>query len=992
MSKERAGWSEDFPPFSYPAEGANLSGLHVLPDTEAHWTRDELAGVTAGGWVSPPPACWHAGGVALTSSRLRPGVLVCHGRGFSPEALRSLSSVAAGVLTEDARELAGLKMPVLEVADMDEALYSMARHSRDRYAGKVIALTGSAGKTGASYLLGQVLSAFGPAEHTPGSGNSPRANASLLASISRQIPFWIVEVSLNGPGLISSFARPHVALVLSIGAAHLLYWKDTRQVAQRKSAIFSGMEPGGRAVLNRDMEQYDLIAAEAEKKGLRIATFGLSAGADVRLLEASKDMARVSVFGEEHLFPCSLPPHMQRNMLGILAVIHCLGLPVRRCFPALRDPALLPGRGRRHALLVEGKPLTVIDDSYNANMNSMRAALEALSFACPTPSARVAVLGDIAELGRAEVEKHLELIPDIRAARPDRLLLCGPIMRQVWERVEHEFSGQWYPTPEDLQAELLSWLRPDDVVLFKSSGHRLGSVVQGLIDQDRPCAAANAEASALLAFGGHINLGRRQHLVVRRRGPAWPLGSLSLLREADLALAGLSCVAANQGVFKADKGFAVTSLYRARPEQLAVLREAGIGAVVTANGHSGDAGPDALLEQAEHLEGMGIGQSGSGPSALSASRPAYVQAGAFTLAVFSVDTTLPAYAAGTHGAGNWHLPPCNPDLWYREFVPRIAAARERAHIVLAAVNENADPDQGPGRNSRAVGRALVDAGVDAVLGMSSQTCPSLEIYKDRPLLRGTGDLLTDLLAGQPVEAGLFTLELAREGIRAVRFFPLLSGGGRTIPATGEAARRCLEAFAGRSRKLGTAVSVGETCAAVHLHPRSRSRVPLPERCPPPAPPGPAPEPCAQPRPEWVLTQTSVPARRCIEPVTLGPLQLRGYWIPSVCRELRGRSMIWVESYWSLAGECAGDVLLDVTAGYEPGQAAPRFGAGMGHDPCGWMWPTGRWQSGVIYKDIAGLTPPPLPLLRSGELRVTFRVLREGEVLGSHTAPVCIKKY
>lgn len=977
--------------YTFPPEGADQSALHVLPDTEAYWTKDALVAATGGAWIVPPPHGWHANGLAITPNRVRHGRLICHAQGlFQIASMRPLTKIASGIICENGQELAHLGLPVLEVADINNALVDLARYARDKYKGKVIALTGSVGKTGTSYLLGQVLSTFGAVEHTRASGNSPRANACLLSSISQDIPFWVTEIALNDPTLISSFTRPHIAIVLAIGAAHLVYWKDTKQVALRKSAIFSGMEAGGYAILNRDMREYETVEEEALKKGLKIIPYGRHEKARFRLLDYANGKAVVNIHGKTHRFPCTLPPHMQMNMLAILASVHTLGYPVQQCFGALHNPELLPGRGRRHSVFLDNKKITLIDDSYNANPDSMIAALQGLCFAAPRPASRLAVLGDIAELGATEVERHLELVDSIKKANLSRLLLCGPLMLHVWEQVKDTVEGKWFPIAEDLHAEIWDWLKDGDVVMFKSSGHRLTSTVNHLLAKHCHFPEQfkqSGDAPPVIAFGGNVNIGRRQHMVSRAHGYTFALGEVAALREADLSLVSLNCVVANQGQPKVDKGVVAPTYFRARPEQLEILRQAGVAMVTTANYHSGDYGADALMEQLSHLDSMGIAHAGSGNNMQEACKPAYVQVKNHTVAIFSIDTTMPSFSATITKAGNCYLPLYNPDLWYKECVPRIAEARKKANTVLFVVHTNILEENGPGRTSVVIGRAILDAGADAVLCSSPQTCPSLEIYKERPIVYGTGDLLNDSLHEKRLsDCGLFTLSLSSQGIKKVCYQPLIAGGGRTIPATGEDALRGLKIFEERSKRFKTELTTHKDYASVSLKPQSRSLLLLKQKSTTVEPLGLAPKPLVKPRSSWILREIDLPAHLAIKPVQIGPLTLRGCWIPSSSRQMSARQTLWIESYWSIQKKIDEDLLLDITAGAVDLAASPRFGEGMRHDPCDWMWPTSRWETGVIYKDIAGLLPPVLAALRSMEMTVRFRVMNQNTLLGNYILP------
>ncbi len=475
-------------------------------------------------------------------------------------------------------------------------------------------------------------------------------------------------------------------------------------------------------------------------------------------------------------------------------------------------------------------------------------------------------------------------------------------------------------------------------------------------------------AGAVVAWAGDINLGRRLHHLAPRHGWDAVLGGVPAFAEADLRIANLECVVASCGEQGVKKGEGGPHYYRARPEMLRVLTDARIELVATANNHSGDYGPKALAEQATLLDAAGIGHAGTGATREAAWRPVLRRAGALNVALFSIDATQPRFGAGEATGGHAYLPLAAPSAWSEAFAPRIAAARAQAHVVLVAVHWGANGETVPSADEVAVGHALVEAGADAVLGASGHVLKGVEVYRGRPIVHDAGDFLFDALRSDEGEAGVFSLHLDPTGVRRLVFAPVATGFGRTAQMTGEPARAAARRFVAQSAALGASFAVQpDGRCAIDLQPPPRAARAL------------APLPCAvlrpeairtlqAPREEWLAAEVPA-AARFAAPLVLGPLRLLG--LRTVPRQLRGRRMLFVESFWQLDGETpiAGDWRLDIRAVAEAPAGMPDWGGAMDHDPCDWMWPTSRWTPGAIYRDFHGLRPPALQKLHDARLHI-----------------------
>jgi glycosyltransferase involved in cell wall biosynthesis len=497
-----------------------------------------------------------------------------------------------------------------------------------------------------------------------------------------------------------------------------------------------------------------------------------------------------------------------------------------------------------------------------------------------------------------------------------------------------------------------------------------------------------AKPSAIIAWGGDVNIGRRMHYKVRQIGMEAPLAELISFKQADLTIVNLECVISAELAPGAEKGERGPYYFRARPDMLEVLDSAGVDIVCTANNHSGDLGPAALMEQQSWLELAGILNTGSGRTLEMALRPVTTRAGKLNVALFSIDATLPHFAASKSKAGNAYLPLEPATLWHETFEPRIREARKKADVVLVAVHWQWPPTPTPTEAKRRAGQALIDAGADAVVGASGHFLHGVETYRGRPIIHDAGDLLFDSLDESRKDGGYFTLEASEHGINRIVFHPTRLRFGYTEALCSQAARSAAEDYAKKSQMLGSTceLTTDNLCTIEFTPPKRAQRevpaYPSPRRLLPDF------RPFEQ---HWVEKGRvyTIPDKAKCEATMLGPLNLLGCELSPT--HLDQRAMVWITTYWQTETELEADFLIRVRL-IPVSTADGIWGKGSEHDPCDWLAPTSRWKCGVIYRDHFGIRPPAADRLRNGKMYVEIAVLSgdRNDTLGLLTLPLSVE--
>ena len=460
------------------------------------WSASEVAAATAGsaGGVSD----WSAGGVSIDSRTVEPGDLFIaivgpHADGHDFVA-QALAAGAAGCVVSRRPDGIDDGAPLVQVGDTMTAMQELARAARNRSAARIAAITGSVGKTGTKDMLRCALAAqnggSAKVSATVGNLNNHWGLPLSLARMPAATDFGVFEMGMNHAGEIeplSRLARPDVAAITAIEPVHIEFFDGIDGIAEAKAEIFAGVREDGAAIFDRGSAFYDLLCRRAAEAGIdRIVTFG-GRDADIAGMTIDTDAEgsdiQADVNGRRVDYRLNLPgQHLARNSLAVLAVLDALGADVAVGAAALAQ--LSPGAGRGHRLRIdiEGGSFLLIDESYNASPASMRAAMDVAGMIDPEGEGRrIAVLGDMLELGDSALEAHLGLLDGLTANRFDRVFAVGQLMTDLWRLLPAELQGEHTHNPEALAEIVSGAVQPGDVVMVKGSlGSRVGAVVKRL--------------------------------------------------------------------------------------------------------------------------------------------------------------------------------------------------------------------------------------------------------------------------------------------------------------------------------------------------------------------------------------------------------------------------------------------------------------------------------------------------------------------------------
>ena len=477
------------------------------------WTSTDAALATGGQSIAP----WQATGISIDTRTLQPGDLFValtdqrDGHDFVATALAK--GAAAALVTHRPADVPE-NAPLLIVPDVLAALTALGAAARARTTAKVIGVTGSVGKTSTKEMLRVVLGGQGRVHAAEASYNNHWGVPLTLARMPADTDFAVLEIGMNHPGEIAPLARLarlDVALITTVAAAHLEAFPDIKGIAHEKASILDGLIPGGHAILPADLEVTPILLAKAAETAAKVTLFGASPTADYQLGEVTITNAATIVRATRHgvpvLFKVMSPGrHFAMNALAVLAVADTLG-----CNPTIATCDIghwLPpvGRGTRERILldlVDETGFDLIDDAFNANPASMAASLDVLIASEPEHGVgrigtgrRIAILGDMLELGPTEAALHLAIAHHPGLATIGTIHCIGPRMRDLWKALPRSQRGEWAETAAEIAPRARHLIDAGDIVLVKGSkGSKVSLIVDVLrkLRQGQPAPHQGAE-------------------------------------------------------------------------------------------------------------------------------------------------------------------------------------------------------------------------------------------------------------------------------------------------------------------------------------------------------------------------------------------------------------------------------------------------------------------------------------------------------------------
>lgn len=456
------------------------------------WTAKQVVGATKGVTTGD----WNITGISIDSRTVGVGDLFIalqgefgDGHDYVADAIKN--GAGAAIVSQPIEGVSSDRLLIVE--DTLTAMQSLARAARARTAAKIIGITGSVGKTGSKEMLAHALAAQGQTHASIKSYNNHWGVPYSLASMHAGADYGVFEMGMNHVNEISPLSemvKPDIAIITTIAPVHIGNFDNGIDgIIDAKAEIFDGVIEGGAVVLNHDIDAFDRLKEKAEEKSLQVYSFGEHLEADSRLVNcleaANGSRVTANILNEEVQYTLQVPgKHIAMNSLSVLLAIKLAGGDIQKASKSLAKQEAIMGRGKREYIDFGEKdnPVTLIDESYNASPVAMSAAFKVLALVDPGRGGRrIAILGDMLELGSQSDKLHEDLALPIKAANIDLVYTCGKHMKKLHECLPANQRGEYRPSSKELSQIVPDVLTPGDVVMVKGSlGSKMGSIVEAL--------------------------------------------------------------------------------------------------------------------------------------------------------------------------------------------------------------------------------------------------------------------------------------------------------------------------------------------------------------------------------------------------------------------------------------------------------------------------------------------------------------------------------
>ncbi len=463
------------------------------------WNSDQAAEATDG---QMDGGKWEASGVSIDTRSLQKGDLFVaiagenfDGHDFVGKAAKA--GAAAAIVSRQRARISGIPadFPLLIAGNTLQALDSLAMYKRKHTQAKIIAITGSVGKTSVKNMLGFVLAQQGKTHTTSGNLNNHIGLPLTMARMPDDCEYGVFELGMNHAGeleKLSSLLQPDIALITAIAPAHMEFFASLEDVAKAKAEIFHYMKKGGTAIVPYDTPFLPVLANTARGRGAkRVITFGKGKRADFQMSDCIAVQAaggcsqKVNATADNTPLSYTLGmqgKHQAVNSIAVLATVSACGADMAKAAESLSEIEPVDGRGKIHKLQIDGKQFTLIDDSYNASPESMRAGLKILGeMKAATGNHAIAALGDMLELGEKEIEYHQQLEEDISSNDIDKVFTAGKLIQHLYNTLPKNLQATHCQTATDLLPVLKEHIQNNDIILIKGShGSNMWQIAEAL--------------------------------------------------------------------------------------------------------------------------------------------------------------------------------------------------------------------------------------------------------------------------------------------------------------------------------------------------------------------------------------------------------------------------------------------------------------------------------------------------------------------------------
>ncbi len=437
---------------------------------------------------------WTARGISIDSRSVCPGDLFIAIKGPNNDGhdyvAAAFEAGASAAIVSRQPVNANPGVALIFVSDTFQALNDLAAAARARTRAKVIAITGSVGKTTTKDMLRVCLSAVGKTYASPLSYNNQFGVPLSLANLPPDANFGILELGMNHPAelaRLSCLAVPDIAVITAIDPVHTANFASLDAIADAKAEIFDGLKKGGIVILNRDIPHYARLASAAKAKGFKkVATFSEGNKADATLrkcaLTEENSFINAIIAGRQISYAIRSPgKHLVKNSLAALLAAYAVSGKLEECAAALSHYEPMPGRGLAEILDLPDGPLMLIDEASNTSPASVKAVAQALGQRIPSSGGRrILIVGEIPELGLMSPDLHLELVPDIVAANIDLVFCCGDTTRYLYDALPPDLHGGYDPESAQLAALITQSVGANDIVTVKGARPTMQSILDAL--------------------------------------------------------------------------------------------------------------------------------------------------------------------------------------------------------------------------------------------------------------------------------------------------------------------------------------------------------------------------------------------------------------------------------------------------------------------------------------------------------------------------------